>query len=112
MKLKINLGTQKELYENADKIVYNIARALLDTTVGLQATAFKTGRMQGTATERGVQPIPGGYQIGNFTPYAKRVYDLNRANWTNELTQPHWYKSVWTQYGDQITNEVVGRYKV
>ena len=112
MKLRINLGTQRELYENSDKIVYNIARALLDITITSQATAFKTGRMQRTASERGVQPIPDGYQIGNFTPYAKRVYDLNSANWTNELTQPHWYKSVWTRYGGQITSEVVGRYKV
>ena len=112
MIFKVNLETQKELYENSDKIVYDVARTMLDYTGSLKATAYKTGRMERTMYERGVQPITNGYQIGNFTPYAERVYSLSHANWTNPLTQPHWFKSVWTQYGNQITNEVTGRYKV
>jgi hypothetical protein len=112
VKLKINLGTQRELYENADKIVYDVARSVLDYTGSLKATAYKTGRMERTMYERGVQPITDGYQIGNYTTYAERVYKLDRANWTNPLTQPHWYNAIWKKYGGQIINEVVGRYKV
>ena len=108
--IKFNQNTFQKLYEANDKVVYAIARQTLDMVGSMKATAYKTGETERSMFSRGVQQDVDGYYIGNFTDYAKRVYDLNRANWNNPNTRPQWFHSIWKEYGDMITDNCIRRY--
>lgn len=107
-----NDNTFKKIGELSDKVMYQYARDTIDLTRSIQATAYLTGKTERSMMERGVQPTQNGYYIGNFTSYAERVYALDNANWTNKLTQPHWFNSVLTKYGDLILENCAKRYKL
>lgn len=107
-----NDNTFKRLGEMSDKVMYAFARATLDMTGVTHATAYLTGETERSMFARGVQPTQNGYYIGNFTTYAERVYALDSANWTNKLTQPHWFNSILDRYGDMMLENCVKRYKL
>ena len=105
-----NTETFNKLKNANDKVVYAIARQTLDMVGSSKATAYLTGETERSMYARGVQKDSQGYYIGNFTDYASRVYAMDRANWTNPQTQPHWFHSIWKQYGDMITDNCLRRY--
>ena len=107
-----NDNTFKKLGEMSDKVMYAFARATIDMTGVTHAIAYLTGETERSMYARGVQPTQNGYYIGNFTSYAERVYALNNANWSNKLTQPHWFNSILTQYGEMMLENCVKRYKL
>lgn len=107
-----NDSTFKRLGEMSDKVMYAFARATLDMTGVTHATAYLTGETERSMFARGVQPTQNGYYIGNFTSYAERVYALDNANWTNKLTQPHWFNSILDKYGDLMLENCAKRYKL
>lgn len=105
-------STFKRLGEMSDKVMYAFARATLDMTGVTHATPYKSGDTETSMFSRGVQPTQNGYCIGNFTSYAERVYALDSANWSNKLTQPHWFHSILDRYGDMMLENCVKRYKL
>ena len=107
-----NDSTFKRLSEMSDKVMYAFARATIDMTGVTHATAYLTGETERSMYARGVQPTQNGYYIGNFTSYAERVYTLNDANWSNKLTQPHWFNNILDKYGDMMLENCVKRYKL
>lgn len=108
--VKYDKGTMDKLTQANDKVMYAVARRFIDQVGNLHATAYKTGETERSMFTHGVGHDEQGYYVGNFTSYAERVYRLNKANWTNPLTRPHWFENVWKEYGDIIKQECTARY--
>lgn len=109
-KIIINTKVINKLEQSSDKIMYAIARRMIDQVGSLHATAYLTGETERSMFSHGVGQDEKGYYIGDFTSYAERVYRMNHANWTNPQTRPHWFENVWKEYGDIIKEECTARY--
>lgn len=110
VKISYNNKTLDKIENANDRIMYAIARRMIDQVGNLKATAYRSGETERSMFTHGVGQDDQGYYIGNFTSYASSVYKLKRANWTNKLTKPQWFHTVWKEYGDIIQKEVAERY--
>lgn len=74
-----------------DRVVYNIAVNTREFTKSSRTYP----RLSGTLEREEVKaPIIGNnkqYGLQSGVDYAIYVYALDKANWTNKITEPHWY---------------------
>ena len=109
--IHFNARTFDALANCNDRVTYAIARQTLDMVGHQKVVAYKSGDTEGTMYSNGVQEDSQGYYIGNFTPYASRVYRMGEGtNWTRKTTRPQWFHSIWNEYGEMITENCIRRY--
>lgn len=91
-----------------DKVVYNCAVYTRELTKGASAFPYLSGRLQRSEV---AAPIVGSnkeYGLSNGVDYAKYVWRMKNAKWTNPNTQPQWYKSVFdTKAGTVVSGAVI-----
>lgn len=112
--IKYNKTTMNKLKTLPDKTVYEIARQTLDRVGSRKITPYKTGRMERTMFSEGVKKDSKNiYTIGNYTNYAKIVYDMPQStNWTNPNSKAKWFDYFWRTQGKNVFESVVSRYKI
>lgn len=116
VKITFNKNVFQSLKDASDKTTYEIARKTLDMVGGSYVVARRSGDTEdsmftgGLGYQGGVQKDAEGYFIGNYTPYAKYVYEMKNVQWTRKTTQPRWFHFIWQQYGDMITKNCIERY--
>ena len=102
---------KKELEERPNLITYAIARQTLD--LSFPHIPKDRGIMRQTSTSAGVRGTDGNYYIGSYTKYALKVWKMpDNTNWSEPNTFGRWYEKIWKRLGDNITKNIVERYKL
>lgn len=97
----------KEISNWEDKVVYNVARTVLDFTNTMHHFPYLTGDLNRASMSEGVvQEVKGTYHLGaKGIEYAPKVWNYgSTTNWTNPSTLPQWYNSVYQKYQDTIND--------
>lgn len=100
----------KEIAKYEDKVVYGIARGVLDRTNYLRHFPYLTGKLQRASMAEGVvEETKGVYHLGaKGVEYAPKVWKYgNDTNWTNKRTLPQWYNAVYNKYREQINQDAL-----
>ena len=90
-----------------DKVIYSMAREVLDFTDSKSHFPRRTGDLQITSKAVGVLKL-GNASYGldydhDKVPYAIRVWNMgDGTHWTNDNTLPQWYASVFDKYKTEI----------
>lgn len=93
---------QIEMFE--DRTVYNVAVETREMAKGLRAFPYLTGELE---RQEIAEPITGSnkeYGLSAGVDYAKRVYNYNKAKWTNTNTEYQWYHTVYEKNYASIVN--------
>ena len=80
-----------------DRVIYYTAVATREYVKSRSAYPYLSGEL---SRQEIASPITGKdaeYNLLAGTDYAKHVWKMNNANWTNKSTKPQWYKSVYRQ---------------
>ena len=88
---------EKDIAKFEDRVVYYTAVLTREYTKSLNAYPYLSGEL---SRQEIASPITGKdaeYNLLAGTDYAKHVWKMNNANWTNKSTKPQWYKSVYRQ---------------
>lgn len=111
VEVKLNPSLQKELTQQSDRIVYQVANGVLGqskTTIPL-----RTGAMRRSSITSGVKGSNLDYYIGSYTSYASKVWNFpDSTNWTTPGTNNKWYERTWKTKGQLITKTIVERNKL
>ena len=101
---------KKEIANYVDKVIFGIARQVLDYTDSLGYFPRLTGNLQESAMAEGVvQEAKNTYYLGaRGVNYAPRVWEMGEGtNWTNPRTKPQWYVYTYETYRNTITQEAI-----
>ena len=100
----------KEISNWEDKVVFGIARGVLDRTNSLHHFPYLTGELNRASMSEGVvQEMKGTYHLGaRGVEYAPKVWKYgSNTHWTNPSTLPQWYNSVYAKYRDAINYDAL-----
>lgn len=99
----------KQISAWEDKVVFGIARAVLDYTNVRHHFPYLTGELNRASMSEGVvQEKKGTYHLGaRGVEYAPKVWKYKDVNWTNKQTIPQWYKGVYEKYRNEINQDAL-----
>ena len=87
----------KDIAKFEDRVVYYTAVLTREYTKSMNAYPYLSGELSRQEIK---SPVTGGnkeYNLLAGTDYAKYVWKMKNANWTNKSTKPQWYYSVYRQ---------------
>ena len=99
----------KQINQFEDKVVYDVAVLTREFTKNDNAFPYLTGELMRNEI---AEPITGSnktYGLSAGVSYANRVYKLDKANWTNPATQPHWYYTEYNKHHMTILEDAISR---
>lgn len=102
---------EREIEEFTDKTVYNVAVLTRETAKELRAFPRRTGRLEETEIQQHITGSNKEYGLSAGVDYAVYMYNLDKANWTNPKTEPHWYYNIYDRYKKTIVMDAVSRAK-
>lgn len=94
-----------------DRVVYNTAVATREYTKGRNAYPYRTGELRRQEVASAITGSNKEYGLGAGVNYAKYVWKMTNANWTNPSTVPQWYYNMFRQKGALLLNNAVIRAK-
>lgn len=119
IEVHLNKKTLKQIDALPDKVVYEMARRLLDMTqvhIPMSALPRHSGTLRRTTMSNGVKKgtLKGDYyvtSIGSPTrSYANRVWNLpDSTNWTTPNTHPQWFKWSLKKYKNVIVRDAIDK---
>jgi len=104
VEIEIKKGLPKEQIEKfEDKVVYNVAVMTRETTKANNFYPYLTGELSRQEIKAPIQGSNKNYGLTSGVDYAKYVWKMSNANWTNKQTQPQWYYSAFSKQKEVIT---------
>ena len=100
---------EREIERFTDKTIYNVAVLTREETKSRRAFPHRTGRLEQTEVSERITGSNKEYELNAGVGYAVYMYNLDKANWTNPRTEPHWYYIMYERYQDRIVKEAVDR---
>lgn len=81
-----------------DKVVYNAAVLTREYTKNMGAYPHLTGELERQEVKAPIKRLEkGSYALLDGVDYAKYVWKMNDVNWTNQNTEPQWYKTIYSR---------------
>lgn len=90
-----------------DRTIYNMALLTREYTKSANGFPYLTGQLRRTETSTPIVGSNKQYGLSSGVDYAKYVYAMQDAHWTNTNTLPHWYASIFEQQTQKIVNNAV-----
>ena len=113
-KVKFYRKNLQKIQQSPDKIMYAVARIVLDSS--FHKIPKLTGATRQTSTSAGVRKRGNSYVIGSYTVYASYIWDLEdrvqNVNWSEPGTMSYWYEDTWKKKRNKIITEAVNQYGV
>lgn len=86
---------EKDIAKFEDRVVYYTAVLTREYTKSLNAYPYLSGELSRQEIRSPITGKDKTYNLLAGTNYAKRVYNMKKADWTNKATIPQWYHSVY-----------------
>lgn len=99
----------KQIENFEDRVVYDIALETREMTKGLRAYPYLSGELERTEIAEPIMGSNGEYSLLAGVDYAKSVWKMENANWTNPSTEPQWYATVLNKHKETIVSEAVAK---
>ena len=113
-KVKFYRKNLQKIQQSPDKIMYAVARIVLDSS--FHKIPKLTGATRQTSTSAGVRKRDNSYVIGSYTNYASYIWDMSsripNVNWSEPGTISYWYEDTWKKKRNKIITEAVNQYGV
>ena len=98
---------KKQIAQFEDRVVYDTAVYTREYTKGTTAFPRLTGDLE---RQEIASPIVGSnksYGLTGGVNYAKYVWRMKNAKWTNPSTQPQWYYTTFKNHAEKIVSQAV-----
>ncbi len=113
-KVKFYRKNLQKIQQSPDKIMYALARIVLDSS--FHKIPKLTGATRQTSTSTGVRKRGNSYIIGSYTDYASYIWNLEdrvqNVNWSEPGTMSYWYEDTWKKKRNKIITEAINQYGV
>lgn len=86
---------EKDIAKFEDRTVYFTAVLTREYTKSLNAYPYLSGELSRQEIRSPITGKDGTYNLLAGTNYAKKVYNMRKADWTNKATIPQWYHNVY-----------------
>ena len=98
-----------QINEFEDRVVYNTAVLTREMTKSSSSYPYLTGKLARTEISIPVQGSNKEYSLLAGVDYAKYVWKMENAKWTNSSTKPKWYLTNYKLYKESIIKTAINR---
>lgn len=109
--IRPNIKVMAGLKTIPDRVIWNVARNVLDQSRSDGIIPKDTGKLRTTSMKGGVQKMSNGsYYIGSYTSYAKYVWKMpNGTNWSEPGSSSQWYTKTIERHGQTIIHNAINK---
>lgn len=100
---------EADIKKYEDRVVYYCAFLTREYTKGMGAYPYLTGELERNEVASQITGKDAEYNLLCGVDYAKSVWKMDNVNWTNQSTEPQWYKNVYRKYQKTILNTATTR---
>lgn len=90
-----------------DRVIYDCAVFTREFTKGTSAFPYLTGELERQEIAAPIVGSDKSYGLTGGVDYAKYVWRMNNANWTNQATKPQWYYTEFRNNAEKIVGQAI-----